>query len=65
MQMLIVLENERLPAELGWSRPETVISLTDISRVTALIRNATSLITPTKPGSSSGASKRDLHGGLR
>ncbi|OJJ78689.1 peroxidase family protein [Aspergillus glaucus CBS 516.65] len=59
-------ENERLPAELGWSRPEKVISLAEISRVTALIRNATSLITPTKSGSGSGAaSKRDLHGGFR
>lgn len=56
------VENERLPAELGWTRPEKVISLSDISTVTRMIRNATSLITPSK--SSSDSTKRDLHGGL-
>jgi len=62
--MLIVVENERLPAELGWTRPEKVISLTDISKVTEMIRNATSLITPSKPAPGSGSTKRDLHGGM-
>ncbi|RJE19882.1 Peroxidase, family 2 [Aspergillus sclerotialis] len=57
-------ENERLPAELGWSRPENVISLRDISKVTEMVRNATNLITPSKSRSSSVTTSRDLHGGM-
>jgi hypothetical protein len=62
--MLIMVENERLPAELGWTRPEKVISQTDVSKAMEMIRNATSLITPSKSGSGSGSAKRDLHGGM-
>lgn len=42
---LCVLENERLPSELGWTKKEAAISLSDISAVTAMIDNATSLLT--------------------
>ncbi|KAH7138898.1 Chloroperoxidase [Dendryphion nanum] len=38
-------QNERLPNELGWTKKEQEIGLTDILAVTAIIRNATSLLT--------------------
>lgn len=38
-------ENERLPTELGWQKKEKEITLTDILRTTAIIRNATDLET--------------------
>lgn len=51
-------ENERLPSELGWTKKETAVSLTDIMSVTDVVRNATSLFT------SAGTPhkvRRDLH----
>lgn len=54
-------ENERLPVELGWTKSEKIVSLTDITFLTSMIRNATSLITSSKPGAAVG--RRDLHGG--
>lgn len=51
-------ENERLPSELGWTKKETAVSLTDITSVTNVVRNATSLFT------SAGTPhkvRRDLH----
>ena len=44
--------------ELGWTKGK-LISETDIFKVTSMIRNATSLITPSK--SSQASKRRDLH----
>lgn len=57
----LVAENERLPVELGWIKSEEIVSLADITLLTSMIRNATSLITPSKSGAAVG--RRDLHGG--
>jgi hypothetical protein len=57
-------ENERLPAELGWSKPDKMISQSDIFWMTQMVRNATNLTTPSKSGSSWESTKRDLHGGV-
>lgn len=57
----LVAENERLPVELGWIKSEKIVSLADITLLTSMIRNATSLITPSKSGAAVG--RRDLHGG--
>ncbi len=56
-------ENERFPTELGWRRSATVIYLTDISRISQLVSNATALITG--PTQSRAVEARDLHGGTR
>ncbi|KAI1412130.1 Cloroperoxidase [Hypoxylon sp. FL1857] len=55
-------ENERFPTELGWSRRTEVITLEIISRLTGIISNASSLITPSESVVS--ARRRDLHAGV-
>ncbi|KAI1385833.1 Cloroperoxidase [Hypoxylon trugodes] len=55
-------ENERFPAELGWSIRNATVSLDDITRLTQTISNATSLITTGEPVVST--RRRDLHAGL-
>jgi hypothetical protein len=56
-------ENEKLPSELGWTKQANVVSLEDVARITVIINNATSLITPIAPiAPVSAAKKRDLHG---
>lgn len=57
-----ILENERLPTELGWTKKAVQVTLEDIMATTAIVRNATSLIT----GSASVAphKRSDLHAGL-
>lgn len=57
-----MVENERLPVELGWAKPEKMVGLEDIMFLTSMIRNATSLITPS-PNSGETVGRRDLHGG--
>lgn len=54
--------NERLPTELGWTTKTEVVTLEDITRVSDLIRNATSLFTDAAPASEA-AQRRDLHAG--
>lgn len=61
MKTNLAAENERLPVELGWIKSEKIVSLADITLLTSMIRNATSLITPSKSGAAVG--RRDLHGG--
>ncbi|KAI4858959.1 Cloroperoxidase [Hypoxylon rubiginosum] len=51
--------NERLPTELGWSIRPGVVSLDNISKLTGIMGNATSLITTAQPV----VSTRDLHAG--
>jgi len=55
-------ENEKLPAELGWTKQANVVQLEDTGRLSAIISNATSLITPIAPIAGAAAAKRrDLH----
>ncbi|KAI1636249.1 Chloroperoxidase [Biscogniauxia mediterranea] len=57
-------ENERLPAELGWVRKESEITLERIGSMSQLIQNATSLLTgDTSSAAAAAASRRDLHAG--
>lgn len=57
--------NERLPTELGWSVREDKVTLDDILSVSDIIRNATSLITPSEEGEQQKLRARDLHAGVR
>ena len=69
----LVIEHERLPHELGWSKKNETMTLEDILNVVSSIRNATSLLTPesasnqTVDGESHGipegaqAARRSLH----
>lgn len=43
--MVLCIENERLPTELGWSKREELITLFNITEATAMVANATSLLT--------------------
>ncbi|PKY08683.1 Cloroperoxidase [Aspergillus campestris IBT 28561] len=55
-------ENERFPTELGWSRKEEVVNIEDITRLSAIITNATNLLT----GSQEKETRRkDLHSGFQ
>lgn len=40
----VVIENERLPIELGWQRRNETVMLKDILDVVEVIRNTTSLL---------------------
>lgn len=55
------IENERLPTELGWTKKQVEVTLTNITDVSNVLRNATSLFTgagiPHKV-------RRDLHAGF-
>lgn len=56
--------NERLPEELGWTKKSNEITLLDILSTTAMVRNATSLITgPSIEAPESPHTARDLHAG--
>jgi hypothetical protein len=55
-------ENEKLPSELGWVKQASVVGLQDVSRISQIVSNATSLITPSAPVAA--AKKRDLHYGV-
>ncbi|KAF3011310.1 hypothetical protein E8E14_001800 [Neopestalotiopsis sp. 37M] len=61
-------ENERLPSELGWSKKVDAITLEQISRMSEIIANATSLFTPindttTTTTTTTTEKRRDLHAG--
>lgn len=51
-------ENERLPSELGWTKKEAQVTLTDITSVANVLRNATSLFTG---AATPHKIRRDLH----
>jgi hypothetical protein len=55
-----LIENEKLPSELGWVKQANVVGLGDVSRIAQIISNATSLITPS--ASVAAVKRRDLHG---
>lgn len=55
------VENERLPSELGWTKKETQVTLTDIMGVSDVLRNATSLFTG---AATPHKVRRDLHAGF-
>lgn len=55
-------ENERLPTELGWTKKANPISLDEITRMSQLITNATSLLTGSDD--SKVLKVRDLHSGF-
>ena len=63
--LIMAAENERLPEELGWSKKTDEVTLTNILSVTAIVRNATSLLTGPPAGApDSPHRRRDLHAGL-
>lgn len=62
-KLIQVIENERLPSELGWTKKTEPVTLENITRVANIIRNATSLFTPGGSAPHS-ARRRDLHSGL-
>ncbi|KAL4948904.1 Chloroperoxidase [Aspergillus filifer] len=58
--------NERLPHELGWQRKSKEVTLADISFVTAMVGEATNLITGSSSSSASASKQKrmaDLHAG--
>ncbi|KAI5919028.1 Chloroperoxidase [Camillea tinctor] len=55
-------QNERLPAELGWVKKSSPVTIDQIIRTSQLVENATILITGSEAAAHS-ASRRDLHGG--
>jgi hypothetical protein len=57
-----VIENEKLPSELGWTKQANVVNLEDVARMAQIINNATSLITPSIPVQAK--RRRDLHFGF-
>lgn len=57
-------ENERLPEELGWSKKNDSITLEVILGATAVIRNATNLLTGGAAAPADPHKRRDLHSGL-
>ncbi|KAF3046289.1 hypothetical protein E8E11_005107 [Didymella keratinophila] len=57
-------ENERLPTELGWSKKNTSITLETILGTTAIVRNATSLLTGGAAAPADPHKRRDLHSGF-
>ncbi|OBT76930.1 hypothetical protein VF21_04139 [Pseudogymnoascus sp. 05NY08] len=55
-------ENERLPVALGWTKKENAVTLEDITRITGIVGEATSLLTT--PKEAPAARRRwDLHSG--
>jgi hypothetical protein len=63
--LIMAAENERLPEELGWSKKTDEVTLMDILSVTAIVRNATSLLTGSPAEApESPHRRRDLHAGL-
>lgn len=59
----MIVENERLPEELGWSKKNESITLNTILGATAIVRNATSLLTGGEAASVDPHKRRDLHSG--
>jgi hypothetical protein len=57
-------ENERLPTELGWSKKNISITLETILGTTAIVRNATNLLTGGAAAPADPHKRRDLHSGL-
>ncbi|KFY06498.1 hypothetical protein V492_08000 [Pseudogymnoascus sp. VKM F-4246] len=55
-------QNERLPVKLGWTKKEDPVTLEDITRITGIVGEATSLITT--PAEAPAARRRNLHAGL-
>ena len=53
-------ENERLPVELGWTKQKVAVNLTEITKMSELIGEATNLLTS---ATSVKLLKRDLHAG--
>ncbi|KAF2633041.1 Cloroperoxidase [Macroventuria anomochaeta] len=62
--MVYFFENERLPEELGWSKKNASITLQTILETTAIVRNATSLLTGGETAPADPHKRRDLHSGL-
>ncbi|KAF3037277.1 hypothetical protein E8E12_008484 [Didymella heteroderae] len=56
--------NERLPIELGWSKKSNSITLETILNMTAIVRNATNLLTGGAFAPVNPHRRRDLHNGL-
>ncbi|ETS74459.1 hypothetical protein PFICI_14325 [Pestalotiopsis fici W106-1] len=54
-------ENERLPSELGWSKKVDAITLEEITRMSDIVANATSLFTEAAVTTSE--KRRNIHGG--
>ena len=64
LELTMSAENERLPTELGWTKQEQVVSLTDILKLTQIFADASSLITSdngTSIAASTHAKRADLH----
>lgn len=58
-----MIENERLPVKLGWTKKEDAVTLEDITRITGIVADATSLLTTPKEAAPAHR-RRDLHSGL-
>jgi len=59
-----ITENERLPEELGWTKKNASITLETIMGATAIVCNATSLLTGGATAPAHPHRRRDLHSGL-
>jgi hypothetical protein len=59
LALMVGVENERFPIELGWTRVAEEVSLTDITRLSEIFANASTLLTGLNTTTS--ARRRDLH----
>lgn len=57
-------ENERLPTCLGWTKKASPVTLWNILDTTAMVRNATNLLTGTENANTAPRKSRDLHTGF-
>jgi hypothetical protein len=57
-----MLENERFPIELGWTRQPDIVNQEDVLKLSQAISDATSLLTSSKPVHAT--RHRDLHSGF-
>ena len=66
--MVVYVENERLPTELGWSKQANEVVLEQVLRISGLIANSSTLLTPTVGGAQPhkrAVTQRDLHTGMK
>ena len=71
----MVIENERLPASIGWKKPEETVTREEVARLDDILRDQASLITNKagkpidvtseahKNSVSSVSKRRDVHAG--
>lgn len=62
--LTFIKENEKLPAELGWTKQASEITLDQISSISALVASSASLITGESTDTTTAHRRRNLHAGI-